>query len=178
MTPRRYLIETGFDTLAEAMFKAPFVCLAHNMFEEGVEDPLFTYANKAALELFEADWDTLIGLPSRNSAEPESQEVRDLTVCLWATVGQAAAAAAAAAMLWRTGGLSTLIIMESSCQGRSPVLAVVACPAACRTATRSCSRPPVTGQCRTMGAGVCPSKANASGSRMCGCSTSLSWTVS
>lgn len=72
----RYLIETGFDTLAEAMFKAPFVCLAHNIFEEGVEDPLFTYANKAALELFEGDWDTLIGLPSRNSAEPESQEVR------------------------------------------------------------------------------------------------------
>jgi hypothetical protein len=72
----RYLIETGFDQLAEAMYKAPFVCLAHNMFEEGVEDPLFTYANKAALELFEADWNTLIGLPSRNSAEPESQEVR------------------------------------------------------------------------------------------------------
>jgi len=71
----RFLIETGFDQLAEAMYKAPFVCLAHNIFEEGVEDPLFTYANKAALELFEADWDTLIGLPSRNSAEPESQQV-------------------------------------------------------------------------------------------------------
>jgi hypothetical protein len=68
-------VETGFDQLAEAVFKAPFVCLAHNIFEEGVEDPLFTYANKAALELFEADWDTLVGLPSRNSAEPESQEV-------------------------------------------------------------------------------------------------------
>lgn len=71
----RYLIETGFDQLAEAMYKAPFVCLAHNIFEEGVEDPLFTYANKAALEVFEADWDSLIGLPSRNSAEPDSQEV-------------------------------------------------------------------------------------------------------
>lgn len=62
------------------MYKADFVCLAHNMFEEGVEDPVFTYANKAALELFEADWDTLIGLPSRNSAEPESQQV-GLKVC-------------------------------------------------------------------------------------------------
>lgn len=57
------------------MYKAPFVCLAHNIFEEGVDDALFTYANKAALELFEADWDTLIGLPSRKSAEAGSQEV-------------------------------------------------------------------------------------------------------
>lgn len=29
------------------MFRAPFVCLAHNMFEEGVDDPTFTYANRA-----------------------------------------------------------------------------------------------------------------------------------
>jgi hypothetical protein len=68
-------METGFDQLAEALYKAPFVCLAHNMFEEGVDDPVFTYANKAALELFEADWDSLVGLPSRLSAESNFQEV-------------------------------------------------------------------------------------------------------
>jgi hypothetical protein len=66
--------------LAEAIYKAPFVCLAHNKFEEGVKDPVFTYANKAALELFEGDWDSIIGLPSRKSAEPDSQEVCDAMV--------------------------------------------------------------------------------------------------
>jgi hypothetical protein len=71
----RFLIEAAFDKLAEAVYKAPFVCLAHNKFEEGVEDPMYTYANKAALELFEGDWDSIIGLPSRKSAEPDSQEV-------------------------------------------------------------------------------------------------------
>lgn len=137
--PRRYLIETGFDTLAEAMFKAPFVCLAHNMFEEGVEDPLFTYANKAALELFEADWDTLIGLPSRNSAEPESQEVSAGVVpdhCWTGTRQQAAAVAAAASIRSCTGGVNPhhhhgkqLPRARHRHRRRSPVLAV-ACPAA------------------------------------------------
>jgi hypothetical protein len=69
-------MEVSFDTLAEAMYIAPFACLAHNKFEEGVEDPVFTYANKAALELFEGTWDTMIGLPSRSSAEAAAQEVR------------------------------------------------------------------------------------------------------
>lgn len=69
-------MEASFDQLAEAMYKAPFVCLAHNKFEEGVDDPLFTYANKAALELFEGTWDTFIGMPSRLSAEAgAAQEV-------------------------------------------------------------------------------------------------------
>lgn len=62
-------MEASFDQLAEAIYKAPFVCLAHNKFEEGVTDPVFTYANKAALELFEGTWDTLVGMPSRLSAE-------------------------------------------------------------------------------------------------------------
>jgi hypothetical protein len=69
-------MEVSFDTLAEAMYIAPFACLAHNKFEEGVEDPVFTYANRAALELFEGTWDTMIGMPSRNSAEAAAQEVR------------------------------------------------------------------------------------------------------
>jgi hypothetical protein len=68
-------MEVGLDQLAEAMYKAPFALLAHDSFVEGVEDPLFVYANKAALQLFEADWDTLIGMPSRLSAEQQEEQV-------------------------------------------------------------------------------------------------------
>jgi hypothetical protein len=115
------------------MFKAPFVCLAHNIFEEGVEDPLFTYANKAALELFEADWDTLIGLPSRNSAEPESQEVRagggpcmrEATAANTGTRFQAAAAAAATVQSTQTAcvlGMSQRQLPSApSCHQRPPL---------------------------------------------------------
>lgn len=70
----RYLIETDFEHLAEAMYKAPFVCLCHNNFEEGVTDPVFIYANRAGLQLFEATWDELIGLPSRLSADSAEEE--------------------------------------------------------------------------------------------------------
>lgn len=41
-------------------------------------DPRFIYANKAALDLWEANWDQLIGMPSRLSAAPSDavQQVR------------------------------------------------------------------------------------------------------
>eukprot|EP00879_Flechtneria_rotunda_P019675 GHRR01020674.1.p1 GENE.GHRR01020674.1~~GHRR01020674.1.p1 ORF type:complete len:231 (+),score=83.46 GHRR01020674.1:689-1381(+) len=70
-------METGFDQLAEAVYKAPFVLVAHNKFEQGVTDPVFTYANRAALELFEATWDEFIGMLSRYSAEEAAQEERN-----------------------------------------------------------------------------------------------------
>ena len=40
-------------------------------------DPKFIYGNKAALELWEANWDQLIGMPSRLSAaeDPDVQKV-------------------------------------------------------------------------------------------------------
>jgi hypothetical protein len=34
-------MSVDLQQLPEAMFKAPFVCLAHNKFEEGVTDPSF-----------------------------------------------------------------------------------------------------------------------------------------
>lgn len=34
-------------------------------------DPVFTYANRAALELWETTWDELVGMPSRKSAAAE-----------------------------------------------------------------------------------------------------------
>ncbi|PNH12396.1 hypothetical protein TSOC_000702 [Tetrabaena socialis] len=83
-TDRRYLIEgADFEALAAAAYRAPFVLLAHNRFQEGVTDPLFTYANRAALELWETTWDDIIGTPSRLSApdvvqtQTERQELLD-----------------------------------------------------------------------------------------------------
>lgn len=61
------LIETP-----EALFDAPFVVVSH-----GTEpDPIFNYANRQALELWEMDWETFTQLPSRKSAEPITQEAR------------------------------------------------------------------------------------------------------
>ena len=59
-------------TAAARLFNAPFVLLSHNT----AADPIFNYANKKALELFELEWQELIALPSRLSAEPVDQEQR------------------------------------------------------------------------------------------------------
>ena len=57
---------------AEAIFNAKFAVLS-----SGTEsDPMFNYANQTALTLFELDWDTLITLPARQSAEPSLQTTR------------------------------------------------------------------------------------------------------
>lgn len=54
--------------LARAMFNAPAAIVSH-----GTEaDPIFRYANAAALALWEMDWEAFTRLPSRHSAEPES----------------------------------------------------------------------------------------------------------
>jgi len=60
------------EQLAQALYEAPFVVLAH----DGGQDPRFTYANQTAQRLWEMPWDTFIGMPSRLSAEPDLREVR------------------------------------------------------------------------------------------------------
>ncbi|KAK9821324.1 hypothetical protein WJX81_003581 [Elliptochloris bilobata] len=62
---------------ARALWEAPFAVLAHDKFLS--PEPSFTYANKVALELFEATWEEIIGTPSRRSAEEEApaQEERN-----------------------------------------------------------------------------------------------------
>ncbi|KIZ05842.1 hypothetical protein MNEG_2119 [Monoraphidium neglectum] len=74
---KEYLITVDLQHLAEAIYKAPFVCLAHNSFEDGVDDPTFVYANRAALRLFDATWDELVGAPSRISGDESVQEERN-----------------------------------------------------------------------------------------------------
>lgn len=58
---------------AHALDTAPFVLLSHNT----DADPIFTYGNKKALELFEMEWETLTQLPSRYSAEALLREERE-----------------------------------------------------------------------------------------------------
>ena len=43
---------------------------------DGAEDPVFNYASKAALDLWEMDWDTFPSTPSRFNAEPDEREAR------------------------------------------------------------------------------------------------------
>jgi|GEM_PF-196691 len=59
------LIVRGADE-AERLMVAPFVVLSHGV----QEDPIFSYGNCCAQDLFEMDWSTLTKLPSRYSAEP------------------------------------------------------------------------------------------------------------
>lgn len=57
----------------EKLNQAPFAIVSH-----GTEaDPIFNYANRKALQLFEMTWEDFTALPSRLSAEPMVQEERD-----------------------------------------------------------------------------------------------------
>ena len=71
----RYLIAPGDDTIT-ALFNAPRVVLS--ALGPFGSDHLFNYANRRALELFEATWPSLIGLPSSASAEPVHRDERRL----------------------------------------------------------------------------------------------------
>ena len=54
----------GSRLAAQELFVLDRVVLCH----DGGSDPVFTYANRAALTLFERPWSAMVGLPSRFSA--------------------------------------------------------------------------------------------------------------
>ncbi len=54
------------------IFGAPFALVSHGI----GDDPLFNFANRTALELFELSWAQLIELPSKKSVEPENRQSR------------------------------------------------------------------------------------------------------
>lgn len=56
-----------------ALFEAPFFVASHNT----DEDPVLTYGNRTALELFEMDWDQFTSTPSRFTAEAPERAERD-----------------------------------------------------------------------------------------------------
>jgi len=57
---------------AEMLFRAPFVLLTHNR----DPDPVLTYGNRQALELFALTWEQLTAMPSRLTAEAPDREER------------------------------------------------------------------------------------------------------
>jgi hypothetical protein len=60
------------DDIAMTMWNAPAVVVAH-----GTEaDPLLFFANRAALDAFETRLDSIIGMPSRMTAEPLHRDER------------------------------------------------------------------------------------------------------
>lgn len=61
------------DKAALLAYHAPFVLLSH----DGADDPLLTYGNLAAQELFAMDWRKLVGAPSRETAEAPGRAERD-----------------------------------------------------------------------------------------------------
>lgn len=60
------------EAAAETLFHAPFVVLSHN----ADLDPILTYGNRTALELFELSWAELIQMPSRLTAEAPNRAER------------------------------------------------------------------------------------------------------
>jgi len=57
---------------AERIYHAPFAVLSH----DAADDPVLTYANRCALELFELSWEQLVRTPSRLTAEAPQREER------------------------------------------------------------------------------------------------------
>jgi len=70
----RHLVEPGLspEEAARRVFFAPFAIVSHGV----GDDPIFSYGNRKALELFEMSWKELTSLPSRLSAEPIAQRER------------------------------------------------------------------------------------------------------
>ena len=69
--------EIEITSIASVLYEAPFVLLSHRV-RDG-EPPRWCYANKAALALFETEWDAFIGELSSECAPPtdESQDERN-----------------------------------------------------------------------------------------------------
>lgn len=70
----RHLVHPDLDPQAAArfLFEAPFALLSHN----ADVDPILTYANRTALDLFELDWEQLTRMPSRLTAEAPDRAER------------------------------------------------------------------------------------------------------
>lgn len=58
--------------LAQKLFDAPFIVVSHGM----QADPVLSYGNRAALELWEMSWDEFTGTPSRLTAEAPNRQER------------------------------------------------------------------------------------------------------
>ena len=77
------LLQQPVTNLGRSLYETPLVVLAHDT----APDPVFFYGNLAAQQLFEMDWETLVRLPSRYSAEPLAREERQRLLDLVALQG-------------------------------------------------------------------------------------------
>ena len=70
----RHLIDPALspEAAAEALFHAPFAILSHDT----TPDPLLTYGNQTALNLFALSWEELTRMPSRWTAEAPNRAER------------------------------------------------------------------------------------------------------
>eukprot|EP00669_Euglena_mutabilis_P002328 TRINITY_DN12948_c0_g1_i1.p1 TRINITY_DN12948_c0_g1~~TRINITY_DN12948_c0_g1_i1.p1 ORF type:complete len:187 (-),score=31.74 TRINITY_DN12948_c0_g1_i1:129-665(-) len=66
-------IPAGDPDLGGALYRSPFVVLAH----DAAADPRLFYANLAAQRLFELSWAEVAGMLSRLTAEPAAAEQRE-----------------------------------------------------------------------------------------------------
>lgn len=64
--------EPGSTEAVHQLFAAPFAVVSHDT----QADPVFNYANNQAQQLFGMDWQEMIRLPSRCSAEPMDRDAR------------------------------------------------------------------------------------------------------
>ena len=69
---KRDLLESPSMEIGRALYVSPMVVLAHDT----AADPVFFYGNLAAQHLFELDWNELVQLSSRFSAEPVARDER------------------------------------------------------------------------------------------------------
>ncbi len=68
----RLLLQDKTGDVAHRLFEADFAVLSHDTRPE----PVFNYANRAAMQLFGMSWDEITQLASRHSAEPMLQAER------------------------------------------------------------------------------------------------------
>lgn len=71
------------NSLAKTLFHAPFILISHN----NAIDPVFNYANQQGLNLFQLNWQQLIRMPSRLSAESLHQSAREKILAQVSTTG-------------------------------------------------------------------------------------------
>ena len=62
----------GSGDVAAALAEAPFALVAHDT----CKDPVFVYANRTGLGLFERTWDDFTSMPSRLSSEAAGRSER------------------------------------------------------------------------------------------------------
>ena len=80
---KRDLLALPAIEIGRALYEAPMVVLAHDT----AADPVFFYGNLAAQHLFELDWNELVQLPSRFSAEPVARDERQRLLDLVSSQG-------------------------------------------------------------------------------------------